>query len=241
MGGGSIQRKHIRRNELMELSKMTMYNNDLIFTFHSFFHKYASSIKDDGVIDYNEFLVGIKMPDNTYTKHLFYSFDQNKDNNVNFREFLKFFASFSNGNSIGQTEVSFRLFANPKTKKIEKTTMINILLDGINENEKLKKYLTQDEITTLVNSTFDYWLKSNRNQSPIMRQSPTESHEQIMLGTNNYSSNNITKGDNSSEEDINYELYCEIFNSNSNIKNWLRMNVEKIKSYEKQDSGSCCF
>lgn len=242
MGGGSINQNKIRRNELMELSKMTLFPNDLIFLLHSFFHKYASSIKDDGVIDYNEFLGAIKMPNNTFTKHLYCSFDQNKDNNVNFREFLKFFATFFNGNSIGQTEISFKLFANPKTKKIDKPTMLNILIDGINENEKLKKYLTEEDIIAIVNHTFDYWIKPQQNQSPILKQSPipTESHDKLVSETNNFTLN-ISRAENSSEEDINYELYCEIFNSNENIKNWLRMNLDKIKSYARHDLGSCCF
>ena len=170
MGSGSISKTTIKKNELLEMSKMTLFNPDIILTFFSFFQKFSSKIKDDGVIDYNEFLSIVKLHDNSFSKHLFYTFDQNRDNCINFREFLKFFSVFENGKSISQCELCFKLFSNPQTNKIEKETLLNIINDAISSHEILKSYLTQKDIENIVNHTLEKY-KNVISQTNIINNS----------------------------------------------------------------------
>ena len=47
MGNGSINKTPIKKNELMEMKKITLFNSDIIITFYNFFKKFSSKIKDD--------------------------------------------------------------------------------------------------------------------------------------------------------------------------------------------------
>jgi Ca2+-binding EF-hand superfamily protein len=271
MGNGSINKTPIKKNELMEMKKITLFNSDIIITFYNFFKKFSSKIKDDGVIDYNEFLSILKLHDNSFSKHLFYSFDQNKDNCINFREFLKFFSVFENGKTLSQCELCFKLFSNPQTNKIERETLINIIQDAISSHEILKTYLTQKDIENIVNytmekykvvishnniinnSTFgnlinvsscDKTIENNTNVNKLLKQQRLTVNS---LNTNFYNqgssncNNSLTLIDNNENlDEISYEAFQEIINNEPNLINWININVDKLKNFNKKNN-SCCF
>ena len=274
MGNGAINKHPIKKNELMEMSKITLFKSEVITTFFEFFKKFSSKIKDDGLIDYNEFLSIIKLDDNTFSKHLFYSFDQNKDNCINFREFLKFFSVFENGKIISQCELCFKLFSNPQTNKIEKETLINIIQDAISSHKILKTYLTQKDIENIVNYTMEKYKflisKTNiinnstlGNLINISSCEKTNNGESILninkflpkprltvnsLNTNFYlhgnsnciNSSSLIDNNNESFDEISYDAFQEIFNNEPNLINWININVDKLRSFNKKNT-SCCF
>lgn len=260
MGNGTVKYSQIKKNELMELSKITMFNADLIFTFHTFYKKFCSLKKDDGVIDYQEFLSSLNASHNSFTEHLFYAFDQNCNDTINFREFLKFFAAFQNGNALFQTKISFKLFSDPKTKKIDKKTIISILFDSINQNETLKSFITQQDIENIVNETFQKYsqiivnVHNNNTFSHLLHNNTSETLEQLKnIKSNNFKNNtysNYTLSANNNtysmvndehEEGLTYEMYSEIFNLNPQISHWMTINIDKLKSFTKTDIKGCCF
>ena len=277
MGNGSINKTPIKKNELMEMTKITLFNSDIIITFYTFFKKFSSKIKDDGVIDYNEFLSILKLHDNSFSKHLFYTFDQNKDNCINFREFLKFFSVLENGKSISQSELCFKLFSNPQTNKIEKETLLNIIHDAISSHQILRSYLNQKDIELIVNSTLEKY-KNIISQTKVINNSTfanllnfsTEKvineninsnlniinlHKQkvnvnsfntnnLFLGNTNFINENSLNENNINDinfEEISYEVFQEILLNEPNLINWININVNQLKSFNKKNSRSCCF
>ena len=273
MGSGSISKTPIKKNELLEMSKMTLFNPDIILTFFSFFQKFSSKIKDDGVIDYNEFLSIVKLHDNSFSKHLFYTFDQNRDNCINFREFLKFFSVFENGKSISQCELCFKLFSNPQTNKIEKETLLNIINDAISSHEILKSYLTQKDIENIVNHTLEKYknvisqtnIINNSTLGNLLNISSCEKNVQIennntlniktiqkprltvtssnnnFQGSTNFNNTSSLNDINENLDEISYEAFQEILSHEPNLINWININVEKLKTFNKKNSRSCCF
>ena len=257
MGNGAVKCSIIKKNELMELSKITMFNPDLIFTFNSFYQRFCKIKKDDGVIDYQEFLYCIDMPHSEFSEHLFYAFDQNCNNKINFREFLKFFSVYQNGNTLGQTKLSFKLFSNQSTKKIDKKTMIDILSSAIQSNDTLTSFISKNDIENIVtntfrqcssllstvnkNATFTHVIHNNTNETL----EPLRNIKSSNFNNNtcsNYTLNNLTYGMRNEEEDsLSYEAFSEFFNLNPQIANWMTINVDKLKSYNKAENKGCCF
>ena len=271
MGNGAINKHPIKKNELMEMSKITLFKNEIIITFFEFFKKFSSKIKDDGLIDYNEFLSIVKLHDNSFSKHLFYSFDQNKDNCINFREFLKFFSVFENGKTLSQCELCFKLFSNPQTNKIERETLINIIQDAISSHEILKTYLTQKDIENIVNYTMEKYkflisqtiiiknstlgnlgnisscektIENNTNMNKILqrpRLTVNSSNTNFYIqGSSNCNNNSTLIENNENLDEISYEAFQEIINHEPNLINWININVDKLKSFNKKNL-SCCF
>ena len=240
MGNGSINKTPIKKNELMEMTKITLFNSDIIITFYTFFKKFSSKIKDDGVIDYNEFLSILKLHDNSFSKHLFYTFDQNRDNCINFREFLKFFSVLENGKSVSQSELCFKLFSNPQTNKIEKETLLNIIHDAISSHEILRSYLNQKDIELIVYSTLEKY-KNVISQTKVINNSTFAnllnfSTEKAIIDNNN-SNLNIT---NFQKQKVNINCFNNnnLFSGNANFingsslnENSTNINFEEI-SYE---------
>ena len=258
MGNGAVKCSMIKKNELMELSKITMFNPDLIFTFNSFYQRFCTIKKDDGVIDYQEFLHCIDMPHSEFTEHLFYAFDQNCNNSINFREFLKFFSVFQNGNTLSQTKLSFKLFSNPHTKKIDKKTLIDILSSSIQSNDTLSSFITNKDIENIVSNTFTQCssllstINKNNTFSHLVHNNTNETLEPLRnIKSGNFNNNtcsNYTLNNNLSygmrnddEETLSYEIYSEFFNLCPHISNWMTINVDKLKSYNKAESKGCCF
>ena len=103
---------------------MTSFPNDIVNDLHSLFNSYCNLVKDDGVLDYEEFLLMINKPDGTLTRQIFKGLDNNKDNQINFREFVKFISCFVNGTNDEKANLTFKIFANEETKLIEKNKII---------------------------------------------------------------------------------------------------------------------
>ena len=66
------------------------------------------------MIDYSEFLTILNKKDLIITKRIFDSIDVNSDGSLNYREFIKFFSVFVNGNFEEKTSLSFKIFMDMK-------------------------------------------------------------------------------------------------------------------------------
>ena len=192
----------IRKFELEELHKLTQFSPELVILFYSYYQKFSNTLKDDGVIDYSEFLLSLNLKDNIFSKHLFSGFDLNKDNFINFREFLKFFGIFQNGNPFNKIEICFRLFSNSNTKQIEKEMLINILNEAVNMNETLSNFVTLDDVENIVSETF-------------------RKYDKIITESYNINNNSFSNVINSREDEIeiNHSRTTNYVSNNNNLNN----------------------
>ena len=192
----------IRKFELEELHKLTQFSPELVILFYSYYQKFSNTLKDDGVIDYSEFLISLNLKDNIFSKHLFSGFDLNKDNFINFREFLKFFGIFQNGNPFNKIEICFRLFSNSNTKQIEKEMLINILNEAVNMNETLSNFVTLDDVENIVSETF-------------------RKYDKIITESYNINNNSFSNVINSREDEIeiNHSRTTNYVSNNNNLNN----------------------
>ncbi len=152
MGGGSVKAKTFKKSELINFQSQTNFSPDLILSMHSHYSYYSNLKKDNGVLDYEEFLCMIDKEDNALTRKLFRAMDINKDFSVNFREFLKFISVFVSGSLEEQTKTSFFIFADEETKSITHESVYNILKVILREHHDV---LDESTITFLLKNTFD--------------------------------------------------------------------------------------
>ena len=218
----------IRKFELEELHKLTQFSPELVILFYSYYQKFSNTLKDDGVIDYSEFLLSLNLKDNIFSKHLFSGFDLNKDNFINFREFLKFFGIFQNGNPFNKIEICFRLFSNSNTKQIEKEMLINILNEAVNMNETLSNFVTLDDVENIVSETFRKYDKIitesyniNNNSFSNVINSREDEIEINHSRTTNYVSNNNNLNNN------NNNFFFNNFHNKFHNNNLLNLNSSK--------------
>ena len=182
---GVIHKKiPIKKFEMEELHNLTQFSPELVTLFYSYYKKFSKILKDDGLIDYPEFLLSLNLTDNIFSKHLFSGFDLNKDNFINFREFLKFFGIFQNGKPFNKIEICFRLFSNSNTKLIEKDMLINILNEAIQMNQTLKEFVSLNDVENIVGETY-------------------KKYEKIIIeNNNNNNNNNLSNFINSKDDEI---------------------------------------
>ena len=201
----------IRKFELEELHKLTQFSPELIILFYSYYQKFSNTLKDDGVIDYSEFLLSLNLKDNIFSKHLFSGFDLNQDNFINFREFLKFFGIFQNGNPFNKIEICFRLFSNSNTKQIEKDMLIDILKEAVQMNKTLSEFVTFDDVENIVCETF-------------------RKYDKIITESYNYNNNSFSNVINSKEDEIeiNHSRTTNYAMNNNNNNNFFLNNLNKI-------------
>ena len=43
------------------------------------------------------------------------------------------------------------------------------------------------------------------------------------------------------EDGISYDVFSEIFSLNPHITDWMSINIDKLKSFNKSDNRACCF
>lgn len=155
MGGGNVKRTNLKTFEIQDFQSMTSFPNDIVNDLHSLFNSYCNLVKDDGVLDYEEFLLMINKPDGTLTQQIFKGLDNNKDNQINFREFVKFISCFVNGTNDEKANLTFKIFASEETKLIEKNKMIEILKNSLQLDKLLEDYMDEKTIEEIVKISFE--------------------------------------------------------------------------------------
>ena len=144
------------------------------------------------------------------------------------------------------------------TKKIDKKTLIDILSSSIQSNDTLSSFITNKDIENIVSNTFTQCsslqstINKNNTFSHLVHNNTNETLEPLRnIKSGNFNNNtcsNYTLNNNFSygmrnddEETLSYEIYSEFFNLCPHISNWMTINVDKLKSYNKAESKGCCF
>jgi Ca2+-binding EF-hand superfamily protein len=161
MGNKDSKEATLKTSELNEFHNMTLFPNDVLIKLHDHYRHFSSIQTDDGVIDFNEFYTLMNKNEKILTKRIFDAIDTNKDGCINFREFIKFISCFINGSLDEKIILSYKLFATPEKRAIEKETMYCLLKEVIKSENSLNGFISNDLIEEVISNTFS--LNANEN------------------------------------------------------------------------------
>lgn len=231
----------LKSSELEEFHNFTLFSNEILIKLYEIF-KFFSSIKiNDGVIDYSEFLTILNKKDLIITKRIFDSIDVNSDGSLNYREFIKFFSVFVNGNFEEKTSLSFKIFMDKEKKKITFFSMKKMLFEIIKENN----FLNDDDIENVCYESFKNFVVNCKN---INNNSNDFNDESSVIFNNEDVNENCDDNENFDEDEIkkfeiDLENYREIVKNNPEILELIKIDINKILKYKinniKQKNLSC--
>ena len=215
----------LKTSELQEFHNITLFSNEILIKLYEIF-KFFSSIKiNDGVIDYSEFLTILNKKDLIITKRIFDSIDVNSDGSLNYREFIKFFSVFVNGNFEEKTSLSFKIFMDKEKKKITFFSMKKMLFEIIKENN----FLNDDDIENVCYESFKNFVVNCKNIN-----NSNDFNDESSVIFNNEDVNENCDDNNDFDEDeikkfeIDLENYREIVKNNPEILELITIDINKI-------------
>ena len=239
----NVDSNGLKLSELEEFHNITLFSNEILIKLYEIF-KFFSSIKiNDGVIDYSEFLTILNKKDLIITKRIFDSIDVNSDGSLNYREFIKFFSVFVNGNFEEKTSLSFKIFMDKEKKKITFFSMKKMLFEIIKENEN--NFLNDDDIENVCYESFKNFVVNCKN---INNNSNDFNDESSVIFNNEDVNENCDDNENFDEDEIkkfeiDLENYREIVKNNPEILELIKIDINKILKYKinniKQKNLSC--
>ena len=237
----NVDSNGLKLSELEEFHNITLFSNEILIKLYEIF-KFFSSIKiNDGVIDYSEFLTILNKKDLIITKRIFDSIDVNSDGSLNYREFIKFFSVFVNGNFEEKTSLSFKIFMDKEKKKITFFSMKKMLFEIIKENN----FLNDDDIENVCYESFKNFVVNCKN----INNNSNDFNDESSVIFNNEDVNENCDDNNDFDEDeikkfeIDLENYREIVKKNPEILELIKIDINKILKYKinniKQKNLSC--
>jgi len=147
------QRANLRRRDLVELVQSTHFSEDEVKRLHTHFRSISGSIQNDGVIDIAEFQQALGLKNSAFAERIFRVFDINKDEVINFREFVCGLSVFcSKGTVDEKLQLSFKLYDRDEDGYIDKPELMSMLRAIMFDN--MLFHLSDDHIRALVDSTF---------------------------------------------------------------------------------------
>ena len=234
----NVDSNGLKLSELEEFHNITLFSNEILIKLYEIF-KFFSSIKiNDGVIDYSEFLTILNKKDLIITKRIFDSIDVNSDGSLNYREFIKFFSVFVNGNFEEKTSLSFKIFMDKEKKKITFFSMKKMLFEIIKENN----FLNDDDIENVCYESFKNFVVNCKNINNNSNDFNDESsvifnNEDVNENCDDFDEDEIKKFE------IDLENYREIVKNNPEILELIKIDINKILKYKinniKQKNLSC--
>ena len=238
----NVDSNGLKLSELEEFHNITLFSNEILIKLYEIF-KFFSSIKiNDGVIDYSEFLTILNKKDLIITKRIFDSIDVNSDGSLNYREFIKFFSVFVNGNFEEKTSLSFKIFMDKEKKKITFFSMKKMLFEIIKENN----FLNDDDIENVCYESFKNFVVNCKNN---INNNSNDFNDESSVIFNNEDVNENCDDNNDFDEDeikkfeIDLENYREIVKNNPEILELIKIDLNKILKYKinniKQKNLSC--
>ena len=236
----NVDSNGLKLSELEEFHNITLFSNEILIKLYEIF-KFFSSIKiNDGVIDYSEFLTILNKKDLIITKRIFDSIDVNSDGSLNYREFIKFFSVFVNGNFEEKTSLSFKIFMDKEKKKITFFSMKKMLFEIIKENN----FLNDDDIENVCYESFKNFVVNCKN----INNNSNDFNDESSVIFNNEDVNENDNNENFDEDEIkkfeiDLENYREIVKNNPEILELIKIDISKILKYKinniKQKNLSC--
>ncbi|CAG9329729.1 unnamed protein product [Blepharisma stoltei] len=159
----------LRQTELQEFSRQTLFSPEEVEMLYKRFYEISKSEVDDGVIDYSEFCLGLKLPlSPMISDRAFRLFDANGDRVINFREFLLGLSTFITKNTEtprtsqeinksimatkyrDQIEASFRMYNVKEEGKIYVDDIKALLTSAVSQITSFG--LSQEQISQIVES-----------------------------------------------------------------------------------------
>jgi serine/threonine-protein phosphatase 2B regulatory subunit len=126
---------------------------DEVKKLHAHFKSISTSIQDDGVIDLAEFQQALGLKNSAFADRLFHVFDLNKDDVINFKEFVCGLSVFcSKGTLEEKLQLSFRIYDKDEDGFIDKPELMSMLRAIMFDN--LLFHLSEQHMQALVDSTF---------------------------------------------------------------------------------------
>jgi len=147
------QQPLLRKRDLTELVQHTHFTEEEVKKLYTRFQKISASIQSDGVIDIAEFQQALGLKNSAFAERIFRVFDINKDEVINFREFVCGLSVFCSKGTIDEKlQLSFRLYDRDEDGYIDKAELMSMLRAIMFDN--MLFHLSDDHIRALVDSTF---------------------------------------------------------------------------------------
>jgi len=147
------QRASLRRRDLVDLVRNTHFSEEEIKKLHTHFKNISNSIQSDGVIDIAEFQQALGLKNSAFAERIFRVFDMNKDDVINFREFVCGLSVFCTKGTVEEKlQLSFKLYDRDEDGFIDKPELLSMLKAIMFDN--MLFHLTEDQMRALVDSTF---------------------------------------------------------------------------------------
>ncbi|CAG9333390.1 unnamed protein product [Blepharisma stoltei] len=159
----------LRQSEVQEFSRQTLFTVEEVEMLYKRFYEVSKSEVDDGVIDFSEFCLGLKLPVSPLiSDRAFRLFDANGDRVINFREFLLALSTFiskshetprtSQGTASSvlaskyrdQVEASFRMYNVKEDDKVYISDIKELLVSAISQVNSFQ--LSQEQISQIIDS-----------------------------------------------------------------------------------------
>ena len=156
MGGKSS--KPLAKKTLTTLCSETNFDAGTIKRLYVAFHVISSTVKDDGVIDAQEFQTSIGFHSSKFCHRIFQLFDGDGDMFINFEEFVRAMnvlklPSDSDMETLVEEKLkfSFQVYDEDKDNKISKEELCNAFMDVMDTRDIT---VTEEQKQAIVNATF---------------------------------------------------------------------------------------
>ncbi|CAD8182191.1 unnamed protein product [Paramecium pentaurelia] len=198
--------------ELQEFADQANIQLEDVQCLYKIFQNLSSLIKDDGVIDFNEFHRGFQNKSQETTNLIFTRIDLNNDRVLNFREFLFGYATFLSQNKAAQIKYLFKLIDNKNENVISKekiTETLNCLLPNFPQIQ-----LTKEEVEELIFQELDFiFMKS----MPTFKQFNEDLIDEVQK-------------EKEKQKTLDYQQFYFFLSENSYILEWLNLPKIFLKS-----------
>ncbi len=154
MGGGNVKQSPLKKNEIVDFQNLTYLPEEIITNLYRQFEHFSSSIRDDGVLDYQEFCAIIGRSPNILNRKMFDSVDLNRDGRINFKEFLKLLSCFINGCKDDQINLSYKIFADSETNEIDRENMLALIKSSLTDESSIRDIFDDEAISSIIEDTF---------------------------------------------------------------------------------------
>ncbi|CAD8186265.1 unnamed protein product [Paramecium octaurelia] len=200
--------------ELQEFADQANIQLEDVQCLYKIFQILSSLIKDDGVIDFNEFHRGFQNKSQETTNLIFTRIDLNNDRVLNFREFLFGYATFLSQNKAAQIKYLFKLIDNKNENVISKEKIIetlNCLLPNFPQIQ-----LTKEEVEELIAQELDFIFNKSM---PTFKQFNEDLIDEVQK-----------EKEKEKQKTLDYQQFYFFLSENSYILEWLNLPKIFLKS-----------
>lgn len=142
----------MKRRQIAELVKLTHFEEMEVQQIQEHFKRISESVRNDGVIDKEEFRKALGLRDNLFADRLFDLFDENGDRTISMQEFCVGLSIFSKKGTLDEKlRFSFDIYDIDGDGSIDKDELFKILKASLFDNGL---NLTEAQMRAAVDATF---------------------------------------------------------------------------------------